>query len=88
MKFLAVSQNCGDPTPVLAAEGQQMASLVAAGVVEHVYLKTDYSGAVLILEVRDAQQADAELGTLPMVMGGLTNFTVTAIVEAPSLLPG
>ena len=87
MKFLAVSQNCGDPTPVLAAEGERMASLVAAGVVEHVYLKADHSGAVLVLEAPDTQQAEADLATLPMVLGGLTNFTITAIMEAPSPSP-
>lgn len=83
MKFLAVSQNSGDPTPVLVAEAERMAALVAAGVVEHVYLKTDYSGAVLILETPDEQQATAELDTLPTVLGGLTTFTVTPIMVAP-----
>lgn len=87
MKFLAVSQNRGDPTPVLAAEGRQMADLVAHGIVEHVYLKVDYSGAVLILEAADVQQAEAALATLPMVIAGLTAFTVTAMTEAPTFSP-
>jgi hypothetical protein len=87
MKFLAVSQNRGDPTPLLAAEAQQMADLVARGVVEHVYLKTDYSGAVLILEAADVQRAEAELATLPLVIAHLTAFTVTEIITAPTLSP-
>ena len=85
MKFLAVSQNRGDPTALLAAESQRMADLVTRGTVEHVYLKADYSGAVLIVEAADPQQAEAELATLPLVIAGLTSFTVTAIITAPTL---
>ena len=83
MKFLAVSQNRGDPTALLAAEGERMAGLVANGVVLQLYLKTDYSGAVLILEAPDPEQAGRELATLPLVRAGLTQFTITAIVDPP-----
>lgn len=81
MKFLAVSQNTGDPTPWLTAEAERMADLVARGVVEHLYLKADHSGAVLIVSASDAAQAERELATLPLVDGGLTSFTLTALAD-------
>ena len=83
MKFLAVSQNQGDPTPWLAAEAAQMAQLVQRGVVHDVYLKTDFSGAVLILDVADQPDAEKELATLPLVNAQLTRFALTAITEPP-----
>ena len=83
MKFLAVSQNLGDPTPWLAAESAQMAHLVQRGVVHDMYLKTDYSGAVLILDAADRPDAENELATLPLVNARLTRFALTAIMEPP-----
>jgi hypothetical protein len=44
MKFLAVSENRGDPTPWIDAESRRLSELSSSGVVEHVYLKTDWSG--------------------------------------------
>ena len=83
MKFLAISQNSGDPSQLLAAEGERMATLVADGVVVQFYLKADYSGAVLILESPDPAQAERDLATLPIVKAGLTEFSITAIVDPP-----
>lgn len=80
MKFLAVSQNMGDPSPHLAAEGARMAELVLDKTVEQVFLKTDYSGAVLIASATDAGALD----TLPLVVNGPTSFTITEIVAAPN----
>ena len=87
MKFLAVSQNRGDPTPLIAEEGAQMANLVADGLVTTMWLKADYSGAVLILESPDTEQAKAQLATLPLVKAGITDFSVTTIVDPPGAPP-
>lgn len=83
MKFLAVSQNLGDPTPWLAAESAQMAQLVQRGVVHQMYVKTDYSGAVLIMDAVDEPEATKALATLPLVNAQLTRFALTAIAEPP-----
>jgi len=84
MKFLAVSQNMGDPSPHLAAEGARMAELVLDKTVEQVFLKTDYSGAVLIASATDAGALGTALDTLPLVVNGPTSFTITEIVAAPN----
>jgi hypothetical protein len=79
MKFLAVSNNRADPTEHLAAEGARMAELIANGTVEQAFVKTDYSGAVLIAEADDVASLQEALGTLPLVANGLTSFTFTEI---------
>lgn len=81
MKFLAVSQNTGDPTPLLAAETERVNELLARGVVEHIFLKADYSGAVLIVSASDVEQAEQELATLPLVDAHLTSFTFTPLAD-------
>jgi muconolactone delta-isomerase len=83
MKFLAVSQNTSDPSAHVAAEGARMAELAAAGTIEQVYLKADYSGAVLLADADDAKTLRAALDTLPLVINGVTSFAITEIVGAP-----
>ena len=83
MKVLAVSHNVGDPTPWITQEGARMAELVASGFVEHVWLKADYSGAVVIAESADPATAAEVLATLPLVRNNLTSFTVTPLLEPP-----
>lgn len=84
MKFLAVSHNTGDPSAHLDAETARIAELVAAGTVERVLLKADWSGAVLILETPDEEQARAAVDSLPIATHGLTTFTLTAVVDPPA----
>lgn len=83
MKFLAVSQNTSDPSAHVAAEGARMAELAAAGVVDQMFLKADYSGAVLIAEAADSESLRSELDTLPLVVNGVTTFSITELVAAP-----
>lgn len=82
MKFLAVSQNTGDPRPLIAAETERMKDLVARGMVEQMYVKADHSGAVLIVSAVDGDQAEQELATLPLVDAHLTSFTLTPLADA------
>ncbi|GGL91607.1 hypothetical protein [Nakamurella endophytica] len=81
MKILAVSQNTGDPRPFLSEEAERTQQLVASGVVEQVFLKADWSGAVLILEAADVPAAEAALATLPLVREHVTAFSVTPLLQ-------
>ena len=83
MKILAISTNSGDPTPHIPAEIARTGELVDAGVIEHVLLKADRSGAVLVLDVPDVPAARSAVESLPLVAHGLTRFELTEVVEAP-----
>ena len=83
MTYLAVSTNTGDPSSLFEAEGVRMAELVSSGVVEHVWLKADWSGAVLVLSSPDEASAQAVVDTLPIARAGLTRFALTPVLVAP-----
>ncbi len=82
MKFLAVSDNTADPRPFIEQETAQINELTRAGVLEQVYLKADFSGAVLIVEAQDQEAATAQLGTLPLVRHEVTSFRLTPLAPA------
>jgi hypothetical protein len=82
MKILAITRNVGDPAPYLEAERQRTVELYRVGVLEHLWLKADRSGAVLVLEVADAEEARYLLTTLPVVQSGAAELA--AVIE---LLP-
>lgn len=84
MSYLAVSTNTGDPRPFVEAESARMAELVSSGVVEHAWLKTDWSGVVLVLSSADEATARAAVDSLPIAQAGLTHFALTAVVEPPT----
>jgi hypothetical protein len=81
MKYLVVSTNTKDVSPFLEAEAQRIAELRAAGTITAIWLKTDFSGAVLMLECADEAEATAALSTLPIVINGATAFVITEIVD-------
>ena len=83
MTFLAVSTNTGDPSSLVAAEGAAMAELVRTGVVERLWLKADWSGAVLVLPGDDEAAAREAVDGLPIAQAGLTHFDLTAVVDPP-----
>lgn len=83
MTYLAVSTNTGDPTSLFDAEGRRMAELVGSGVVEHVWLKADWSGAVLVLSSADEPTAWAVVDSLPIAQAGLTRFALTPVLAPP-----
>jgi hypothetical protein len=84
MTYLAVSTNTGDPSSLFAAEGERMAELVSSGVVEHVWLKADWSGAVLVLSSADEGAAQAVVDSLPIARAGLTTFALTPVLVPPA----
>ncbi len=77
--ILAVSQNTGDPTPHLPAEGARMAELVRSGLVQQVFLKADRSGAVLLAD-GDLDEVREAVDSLPLVREGVTSFELTELV--------
>jgi hypothetical protein len=86
VKFLAVSQNVGDPSPYFEAEGARTQVLQQTGVFERVLLKADWSGAVILVEAADVDEARAAVDSLPLVVNAVTSFELTPLVE-PSAPP-
>lgn len=84
MKVLAVSTNTGNASAHLADEGARIDELTRQGVVEWVLLKSDWSGAALLLTVPDLETARATVGSLPIAAHGLTRFELTPVVEPPT----
>ena len=88
MKFMGrVGTTAGDPTDLLAAEGERIATLVADGGVRQLCVKADYSGVFAILESPDPQQAEREPATLPLVKAGLIPVLRHRLVVDPPGAP-
>ena len=84
MTFLAVSTNTGDPSRLVAEEGARMAELIRSGVVERMWLKADWSGAVLVLATDDEAEARSAVDSLPIARAGLTRFALTPVLVPPA----
>jgi CubicO group peptidase (beta-lactamase class C family) len=56
--------------------------LRVAGTITAIWLKSDFSGAVLILECADETEATAALNTLPIVINDATAFVLTEICRS------
>ena len=75
MKVLAIGHLTGkDITPHRQAEGRRVAELRAAGLIRDVFLKTDRSGPVLLLNDTTAGEAPGRLASLPFVEHDLVTF--------------
>jgi hypothetical protein len=85
LKYLVVSTNTKDVSPYIEAEVQRLAELRAAGTVTAVWLKSDFSGAVLMLESADEAEATAAVRTLPIVINDATTFVLTELVDPESV---
>jgi hypothetical protein len=79
--------NAKDVSPFIAAEARRIAELRAAGTITGVWLKSDFSGAVLMVECADETEATAALNTLPIVINEATAYVLTEIVDLDSLHP-
>jgi hypothetical protein len=88
MKYLAVSTNKKDVSPFLTAEFQRVDELRAAGKIIDGWLKSDFSGGILVLECTDEGAATAALNTLPSVINDATAFVLTEIIDLDSVRPG
>src|SRR5512136_13399 len=58
-------------SPHLKAEAARVWELYQAGVFRELYFRTDWSGAVLMLECIGVEEANDVLNTLPLVKAGL-----------------
>lgn len=85
MTYLAVSTNTGDPSALVAEEGARTAELLRDGVVRHLWLKQDWSGAVMVLSSADEGAARAAVESLPIARAGLARWALTAVVEPPTV---
>jgi muconolactone delta-isomerase len=81
VKILAIFHDQADPAAWVAAERQRVAELREAGVVEQLWPRADRTGAVLLLEAENADDARRHLATLPLVEHGI------AWVDVIELLP-
>jgi len=88
MKFLAVSTNTKDVSPLIAAEFQRVDELREAGIITGGWVKADYSGAVLVLDCADADDAAAALATLPTSVNAATDVVLTEIIDLDAARPG
>jgi hypothetical protein len=75
MKVLAIGRLTGeDIRPHLEAEGRRVAELRAEGLIRDVFLKADRTGPILLLNDTTADQARAQLASLPFVEHALVGF--------------
>jgi hypothetical protein len=88
MKYLAVSTNTKDVSPFITAEIERVDELRAAGKITDGWLKSDFSGAILVLECAAEGEATAVLNTMPIVLNDATTFVLTAMVDLDSVPSG
>jgi hypothetical protein len=75
MKVLVIGHLTGkDIRPHLEAEGRAVAGLRADGLIRDVFLKSDRSGPILLLNDTSAAEAPARLATLPFIEHNLVTF--------------
>jgi hypothetical protein len=87
MKFLAVSTNTEDVSEFATAEFQRLDELRADGTLTDGWLKSDISGAILVLECADEGEASDAIDTLPTVINGATTVFLTQIIDLDSVRP-
>lgn len=85
MKVLVIGHLTGkDIGPHLEAEGRRVAEFQAKGLIKEIFLKADRSGPVMLLDDTTADQAPAQLATLPFVQHDLVEFEYTELNDLPS----
>ncbi len=85
MKILAIEKEMpgfkeNDYKPHLKAEALQAWKLFLQGIVRELYFTQEDNCAVLILECKDADEANKYLNTLPLVKEGLIKFDVKPLI--------
>ena len=95
MQFLSVSRRRTDAFPpeawtpeLVAAEGERVRELYAAGVVRTIWRRKDMPGAAMILEAASEEDARAALASLPLAQRGMLEVVVfTALEPYPAFGP-
>ncbi len=88
MRILAIEREVSNVrdeeyTTYLRAEAARAWELYQAGTIRELYFRTDWPGAVLVLECANAAEANGVLETLPLVQRGLISFDVLPLVAYP-----
>ena len=88
MKILALEKELpGIPDsafePHLRDEALRAWQLYQEGTVRELYFRSDWRGAVLVLECSDVAAAEAALATLPLVRHGLIEFDLVPLRAYP-----
>jgi hypothetical protein len=65
------------------AEALRLWELYQAGILREFYFRADRDEAVLVLECRDATEANDSLDSLPLVKAGLIAFDLIPLVPYP-----
>ncbi|MBS1821884.1 MAG: hypothetical protein JST61_07905 [Acidobacteria bacterium] len=88
MQFLVLTERKTDQFPAaewtperLAAEGQRVRELYAAGVVRSIWRRKDRPGAALLLEVASEAAAREAVESLPLAKLGMISFPVVTELE-------
>jgi muconolactone delta-isomerase len=88
VQFLSVSRRRTDAFPaeawtpeLVAAEGQRVRELYAAGVVRTIWRRKDMPGAAMILEAASEAEARAALESLPLAQKGMLEIVVFTELE-------
>lgn len=95
MQFLVMTERLIEKFPEaewtaerLAAEGQRVRELYAAGIVRSIWRRKDRPGAVLILEAPDQPGVEEAINSLPLAQLGMISFpVVTALEPYPAFGP-
>ena len=88
MKILALEKEIpGIPDdayePHLKAEAFKAWEYYQSGVIRELYFRSDWPGAVLILECRDTDEARQILTQLPLVKNHLIEFDIIPLIPYP-----
>ena len=88
MKILALEKELPGVTdaafePHLRNEALRAWQLYQEGTVRELYFRSDWHGAVLVLECSDVAAAQAALATLPLVRHGLIQFDLVPLRACP-----
>jgi muconolactone delta-isomerase len=83
MKFIAVGTDVRPELfgPFMADEAAAIAELRAQGTVTSVFKRVAGGGVFTIVEAASPDEADEQLGRLPLVREGLLRFEVVEVVE-------
>jgi YCII-related domain. len=88
VQFLSVSRRRTEAFPpeawtpeLVAAEGQRVRELYAAGVVRTIWRRKDMPGAAMILEAASEDEARAALESLPLAQKGMLEIVVFTELE-------
>ena len=90
MKILAIEHEIPggaseDYQRVAGDEARQVWELVQVEKIREIYFRRDQDRAVILLECRDIEEAQAVLATLPMVKEGLIDFELIPLKPYPGL---